>query len=280
MKNQPKTSIFVVGCPRSGTTLLQSLLAAHPQILSFPESKFFHYLVPLYEPRRRAWGLVSRQFKPRLNKFFQEDLGRSELLLGWPKLPLQQQYTRKFIQILDQLTQEQGKTIWVEKTPEHIYYVDDIVKLVPHSRFIHIIRNGADVIASLYQVTREHPRLWKGAWSLEFCIERWIQAIEISRRYLHQPRHCMVRYEQLVENPALELPKLCQFMGVDFQQRMLKDYQVAAQQVTLAVEPWKAAATKPIAKAKSEKFYQVFDATQREYILQRVSGVSLEEFQS
>jgi hypothetical protein len=36
--------IFLVGAPRSGTTILQSLLAAHPEVISFPESKFFHYL--------------------------------------------------------------------------------------------------------------------------------------------------------------------------------------------------------------------------------------------
>ncbi|MEM9163612.1 MAG: sulfotransferase, partial [Cyanobacteria bacterium P01_F01_bin.4] len=47
---------FVVGCSRSGTTLLQSLLASHPEIISFPESKFFVDLVWMPEERSRRYA--------------------------------------------------------------------------------------------------------------------------------------------------------------------------------------------------------------------------------
>jgi len=279
MKFQSKAPVFLVGCPRSGTTLLQSLLAAHPQIASFPESKFFHYLVPQYEPRRRFLGLASRQLKPRLEEFFKEEISRPEMLQRLPRIPLMSQYTRKFIKILQNLAEEQGKSIFLEKTPEHLYHIDYIEKIVPRVRFIHILRNGSDVVASMYEVTRKYPSwLWRGAWSLDYCIERWIQAVEISRSHLHKPNHILIRYEQLVEDPQTELEKLCEFIGIEFTQRMLQDYRVVAKQVSLVEkEPWKASVAGKIQNANSQKFYEVFDEEQQQYILKRLSGVSLED---
>ncbi|NJL67494.1 MAG: sulfotransferase [Microcoleus sp. SM1_3_4] len=63
--------IFLVGCPRSGTTILQSLLASHPEIISFPESKFFHYL--LYDK-------FADKLSSRMEAFFQDEIDRPEFL--------------------------------------------------------------------------------------------------------------------------------------------------------------------------------------------------------
>ncbi|MEQ8960988.1 MAG: sulfotransferase [Coleofasciculus sp. C2-GNP5-27] len=79
-----KERIFLVGCPRSGTTLLQSLLAAHPQIASFPESHFFRHLIPEFEPKRRLLGLSSRRGKPHFQRFMRE-IGHEEMQTYLPK---------------------------------------------------------------------------------------------------------------------------------------------------------------------------------------------------
>ncbi|HAG85071.1 MAG TPA: sulfotransferase [Cyanobacteria bacterium UBA12227] len=282
MKFVVKQRLFLVGCPRSGTTLLQSLLAAHPQIVSFPESKFFQYLVPTYEPRRLASRIIaSRQLKPRLEEFFKNEIGRPELIKYLPKFPLMREHTRKFIKILDSLAQEQGKSIWLEKTPEHIQHIDYIEKFVPRVRFIHILRNSLDTVASMYEVTRKYPsKYWREGWSIDFCLERWISAAEITRQHLHKSNHILVRYEQLVENPQSELEKLCQFIGIEFDKKMLQDYRIAAKQVSLEIEPWKAAVSEAIYKAKSQKFYEVFDESQQRYIVERLSEVNLDDLNS
>ncbi|MGL6135938.1 MAG: sulfotransferase, partial [Planktothrix sp.] len=62
--NRPHPRLFLVGCPRSGTTLLQSLLAAHSQIASFPESQFFRCLLenrPPWRVKLRIPGRFARQ---------------------------------------------------------------------------------------------------------------------------------------------------------------------------------------------------------------------------
>ncbi|HEY9661548.1 MAG TPA: sulfotransferase, partial [Allocoleopsis sp.] len=149
----PQTRIFLVGCPRSGTTLLQSLLAAHPEICSFPESHFFSTLVPNRKLLRQL-DLCVRNIHPRLRQFFQS-IGRDELVAQFPKRALfNHQYAHQFIQSLDQIAAEKDQRIWIEKTPGHLHYIDYIEKLNIDAKFIHIVRNGTDVIASFYELAQ------------------------------------------------------------------------------------------------------------------------------
>lgn len=107
MNNQ--RPIFIVGCPRSGTTLLQSMLAAHSTITSFPES---HLLLVTSRSRRGRWlrklGLVALEMRQRLHQFLHE-IGHPELLP--PMTYRLQAFIRQFAQMLEQLTVAQEKTI-------------------------------------------------------------------------------------------------------------------------------------------------------------------------
>lgn len=276
MKLKSKTRLFLVGCPRSGTTLLQSMLAAHPQILSFPETKFFWYLIPLYKERwRRKLKMVSQYFKPRLKEFFVEEINRGYLLNKFSKFNLlRSQYTRQFIQILDELTTTEGKTIWLEKTPEHLLYIDYIEKNVPGVKFIHLLRNGIDVVASLHEVTQKYPEPWGGdCWNLNLCIRRWTEAVEISRQYLHKSNHTLVKYEDIVTNPQAELVKLCGFIGIDFTDLMLENYGTAAEK--LSMKNAGRTVKQEITNSHSQKFQKLFNESEREYIIKKLSKVDL-----
>ena len=269
--------IFLVGCSRSGTTLLQSMLAAHPLIASFPESKFFIHLLPRYEAKRLKFGIVSRQLKPKLEIFFRK-VGHPEVVKEMPVIPLlMSQYTRWFIGKLNCLTVEQGKHIWVEKTPDHLLYLDYIEKFVPGARIIHLVRNGKDVVASLYELVKKYPKIWSGLDNLDGCINKWQTAISTSWNYVHKPNHIVVRYENLVENPQAILDGICQFIGVEFDSRMLKDYGVAVKPLVWERETWKASVSGKIEDRNSQKFYRLFDEVQQQYILERVANVDLEE---
>ena len=283
MKLEQKTRLFLFGCPRSGTTLLQSLLAAHPQILSVPETHFFWYMIPIYkEPWRkllqwRQWLKVPRKgFKAQLENFFKDEINREDLLQNFSGLIFfRSQYTKKFIAILDELAESEGKKIWLEKSPEHIYHVDYIERLVPGAKFIHILRNGEDVVASLSDVTRKHPQSWGGKrWSLKLCIKRWLDAVEISRQNLDKPNHILVRYEELVENPQAELVRLCEFIGIEFTDLMLQNYGSVAESLTF--ESGGRTVARGITNRNSGKFQRLFKESEKEYILQRLSEVNLD----
>ncbi len=269
--------LFLVGCARSGTTLLQSLLASHPDIASFPESNFFNHLFPHSEPKRRLLGIISRRAKPRLAEFLAESGHPGYQAPSFALFP--HQLTTHFSNTLDQLTGQQGKTTWIEKTPSHLYHLDFIDKHIHQSKFIHIIRAGKDTVASLYDVRKKYPKQWSNEpASVELAVERWIQDVSISLQYAHAPNHCLVSYEALVASPQPILEQLCDFMGLQFTPEMLDGYASTAQRVSLAREPWKTGVAAPIRNANSTKFFSLFNSQQQQYILERTSKINLDVF--
>ncbi len=215
-------------------------------------------------------------FKAELEHFFKDEINRADLLQKFSGFTfLRSQYTKKFIAILDELAESEGKKIWLEKSPEHIYHIDYIEKFVPGAKFIHILRNGEDVVASLYDVTRKHPQPWGGKeWSIKLCIKRWVEAVEISRQNLDKPNHIWVRYEDIVANPQAELVRLCEFIGVEFTDLMLQNYGSAAEKLTL--ESGGRTVARGITNRNSQKFQKLFKESEKEYILQQLSQVNLD----
>lgn len=276
MEITPKERIFMVGCPRSGTTLSQSLLAAHPEIASFPECHFFRLL---FSNRTRIYSklkLASPRAKSQFEQYLQE-IGHDEMRQYIPNFALfPSRYFRAYIKVLDALTQEQGKSIWIEKTPENIRYIDYIEKWLKGAKFIHIIRNGADVVASLYEITRKHPDKWRGGWSLDRCIRRWAEDVQLSHSYLQKPNHTLVKYEELVDQPRPVLEELCKFIDVEFDEVVLQEFGAAGKKLAPKHKPWLKLTGETIHRSNSKKFYELFDQEQRNYILQRLSAVSID----
>jgi len=197
--------VFLVGCPRSGTTLLQSILAAHPNVLSLPESHFFAYLVPRVS-FLRPWGIASLRIRRRFHWYLNE-IGEAATRQCLPRFAVSMRcYCEAYVAVLDRLTEDQGKTVWIEKTPRHLWYLSYIKRYVPDARFIHILRKGAEVVASLYQVTQEHPKAWSGRRSVDQCIDRWIKDVRISLANRHDPDHKLLRISTLSPIRSAWLP--------------------------------------------------------------------------
>ena len=263
---------FLVGCPRSGTTLLQSLLAAHSQIHSFPESHFFANLLQ----RRKRWQkllkLSSFQTNARVREFLKE-LEREDLVNRIPSnATFEWQHTKAFISILDLLTQEEKKSIWLEKTPGHLHYIEYIQRYIPAAKFIHITREGRDVVASMYEVTHKYPEIWGQARDIDTCIQRWFTDLKTSQSYANHPNHYLISYEQLVDDLEEQLMVLCDFLNIDFESDMLKGYKTVAQKVSLTSEPWKMSNKGTIKSKQSKKFFELFDEQERSYITDQIAA--------
>jgi hypothetical protein len=260
---------FLVGCPRSGTTLLQGLLAAHPALVSFPESHFFEVV----SPRFAALGLISpkRRETQRLLDFL-SDAGHPELEALVPRHSVRiRTYVNSFIEILDTIALGQGRSIWLEKTPGHLRRVDLITRFVPGARFIHILRNGPDVVASLYEVKHKYPEVWAGPRTIDRCIARWNEDLAHTRRHVGREHHTLVRYEELVQDPPGTLEALCRFIGLPFRPEMLEEYASAARGLVLQGEDWKRGATgEPIGRPATSKFERIFDREEQAYILEHL----------
>jgi peptidoglycan/xylan/chitin deacetylase (PgdA/CDA1 family) len=258
--------IFLVGSPRSGTTILQSLLAAHPEVISFPESKFFHYL--LYDK-------LAGKLSGRMESFFKDEIKRPELLRDFDASQTTENKVGWFSAVLDSLALEQNKSIWLEKTPEHIYFIEDIEKFLPDAKFIHILRNGMDTIASMYEATRSFHDLWGNVWDLEHCIDRWKYAMLTSHKYVNTSNHILVKYEELVDDKTKILSQVCNFLGIEYDAGMLINYKAKAANLSLNL-PWHKGIERDIQSTKVHKYHKIFNRNEIQDILNHIKWINSE----
>ena len=125
-----------------------------------------------------------------------------------------------------------GRRRWAEKTPLNVRHIDWILERFPEARFIHVIRDGRDVVCSM----RQHPdRRWvDGAWvkvhrplSLDQYARRWVLDTEAGMAHRGDPRYLEVRYEDLVQDPGRVLDDLLRDLGETFDPTILVEPEAA-----------------------------------------------------
>jgi hypothetical protein len=245
--------------------LLQSLISAHPLIFSFPESHFFPNI--LSESRiNRLLGIASKEARKNAIKFLKM-LGRENWFDLIPEKSIRvKSYTRFFVNVLDRIAIESKKKLWLEKTPQHLHYIRPIEKYIKNTKFIHALRNGEDVVASLYEVTHKYPEIWGEPRTIDECTKRWIEDVKITKRYSFRQNHIAIKYEDLVDDTEKILRLICKFIGVEYNQAMLKKYGEKANELLLKKENWKQNVKETIENNNGKKFYHVFDNEERKYV--------------
>ncbi len=185
--------IFIVGCPRSGTTLLRRMIDSHPNISCGPETKF---LSDFDRMERNNWerlvrfGIERHQWRHRVADFFE-----------WIHLD----YMRA-----------QGKSRWADKSPSYALILDYIDALFPTCQVVHIIRDGRDVVAS-------HRDRW-GVRSATGAVRSWPLHINKARAWgaIHPGhRYYELRYEALVADPVTTMQALVSWLGEPWDDRVL-----------------------------------------------------------
>jgi hypothetical protein len=263
-----ESRFFLAGCPRSGTTLLQSLVASHPLITSFPESHFFSRVQAKWR-WLRALGIASSDARSHLVSYFKE-MGHEDVLQEWSWGTVSiRAHVEAFVRGLDAVARRREVPIWLEKTPQHLHYVDDIRQYVPGASFIHIVRRGEDVVASMYEVTHQHPDAWEGARDLETCLKRWAGDIDLTLQYSRLPAHVVVHYDDLVVRTEPTLRRVCRHVGVEYDAKMVEEYENMARRVRTEQEDWKERNTDEIALSTG-KFERIFEAEERANVKERV----------
>jgi len=124
--------------------------------------------------------------------------------------------------ILRWFASKEGKEIWCEKTPMHALHIAAIANALPTSRFIHIIRDGRDCAASFGRRWGYNPRV---------SIHRWKKTIRSARcqaERLGADRYMEVRFEQLTTQPESVLGDICDFLDVEFEDKVLVSSRTSA----------------------------------------------------
>jgi hypothetical protein len=222
---------FVVGHPRSGTTLLRAMLDSHPE-LAIPWESYF---IPLMWPRHQLFEGSSFSIQLFLAALAEtpQEIWRMdrELLASSMQKDNPQSFQEAVRCVYATYARMQRKPRWGDKTPDYMLHMDLISGLLPEARFIHIIRDGRDVATSLMQVSWGVSRVADAAVSWSW---RVTHARNIGRR-LGPEKYMEVRYEDLVDNPESVLAALCSFLDLEYDSHMLR-YQERVDMI-LTVEP-------------------------------------------
>jgi hypothetical protein len=270
--------LFVIGCPRSGTTLLQSLLAAHPALLSFPETAVFGRLLSKNAmPGETRPDTIHRrtQLGYRHAVAVLDGMGRRDLEYI---LPMRSQsigqFVDGFIAVLDRLTLDRGKSWWAEKTPENIHVATKILGLVPGAKFINILREGRQNVAALYDMALQYPdRWWVRFRDLDRAIEVWNRCARQARLLRGVPEVLLIRHARLLSDTEATMQDVCRFAGLPFTRQMIDCRVESARALITAREPWKAEVLTPIRPPIEDKFERLFDAERQAYVEARLERI-------
>jgi hypothetical protein len=202
---------FVVGCVRSGTTLLQSLLDAHPRIAIPPESQIFTRFARVFDrygdlrqPRRRRRRVADVLGDGRIQDW-RRGVGVVAFCGGLPAPSLRGVLGRLF----SLYAQREGKPRWGEKTPYHVRNIREIKTVFPEAKLIHLVRDGRDVAESW-------RRVFAGPNSIPAIARRWrrdVLAFHDATRWLDPTDFLQVRFEALVQSPEEQMRRIFAFLG-------------------------------------------------------------------
>lgn len=215
---------FVVGSPRSGTTLLRLMLDTHPELAIPPETGFL-----TLGPKLKGRGDKLRE------SFFREVVSYPKPFPNWPDFEIPEETFRAALAEINPFTVSDGyrafyrlyaarfgKSRWGDKTPLYCFELKLIRRLLPEARFVHIIRDGRDAALSLRQ-------MWfSPGWEIETQAAHWRKFVLAARRAgLGRPDYLEVRYEDLILKPRETLERVCTHVGLTYDEVML-DYHTRA----------------------------------------------------
>ena len=248
--------IIVVGCPRSGTTMLQLMLHAHPRIAIPPETRFvlaaYRRAARLRRPaacRRTGARSARRIVDRRETRFCDLGLDAEDIVeriaagpgtLGSALGTIFQQYAARF-----------GKPRWGDKRPAYLHNIDILLRLFPDAQFVNIVRDGRDCVASLKEMSWHRKDIYA-------TVAAWARAVDDARRAarrLGPAQWHELRYEDLVADPHGRLAELCAYLGEDYDPAMAEPSAVAEVAVP-AFKTWHARTHSPVTTQRVQSWQQ------------------------
>lgn len=220
--------LFVVGCPRSGTTWLQLLLAQHRSVVTTKESHLFDGFLG---PALRSWKVFADD--PR-------EVGLSSLLPHSEFVDRLRCFARD---VLGRIAgQEDRAAVILDKTPDHALWCEALLTVFPEAWILHLVRDPRDVVASLIDAGKS----WGSGWaptSAYHAAWSWCEHVRAARSASAlTERHREIRYEDLHADTETEIKGLLEWLSLDappeFARRAAAETQIERMRRGETRAPW------------------------------------------
>jgi hypothetical protein len=210
--------VFIMGAPRSGTTLLASLLSSRKDAIGLPEMHYMHYLLR----REILYGYLSYENQ---EKYLKNHFMFRELEIASSENELKQIIANPIRKTIENIITAYNEKYynkpfqyWIENTPHNYEYFNELIATFNNARFIHIVRDGRAVYRSTINTDWSYKDVIRGA-------KHWKNAVEkcliLERAFPSKIK--TVKYEELTENTTGTLKDLCAFLEINFEESMLEN---------------------------------------------------------
>lgn len=269
---QGEQPVFIISSGRSGTTLMRSMLVAGGQIAIPAETQIIHVLpVKFHTTRGLGWEdrvrLIIASFESHRNfPLWQVNLAdayQKSLALPEKERSLARVINEVYFTYAAQAFPD--AKVWGDQSPIHTFYLPYIKKVFPNARYMHLLRDGRDVVSSM--VTRH------GDNYLFEAVLRWktsIKRISSFQKELTPEQYLEVRYENLVREPEPTLQKVCDFIGIHYAQRML-DYWKLPTTIEHKYKTFHENLGKPVFDSSIGKWRERLSKQQQEYVIKNLA---------
>jgi hypothetical protein len=211
--------ILVVGCPRSGTSLVRDLLRSHSRITFPHETRTLPRLLALHgDPRDRR---AARRLAADL--LTASGVRTWGLALDARRLEHHRSFSAMVGDVFATWAAAEGKPRWGEKTPQYALHLEAMERILPGAQIVHVVRDPCAVTASLLR------RPW-GPASVRGAAGLWRDCVTAARSHgsrVGAGRYHELRYEALVGDPEPVLRALSAFLGEDYEPAMLHPSRLA-----------------------------------------------------
>ena len=254
LKGTKENLFFIAGTSRSGSTLLQSMLNSHSQLVIPPETHFFYSLTSL----KSQFRLESKEaFRDALLDFWYDQKTRiRDLGLNKKEVKNTAEKLGTFSPVdlfLLQMTMyrvERGKSVIGEKTPRHILNVNEILREFPGAKIITMFRDPR-------AAARSEIKARFGSPSVSITTKRWQKYVSMHLQLkdtLSPNQYMMIRYCDLIKDPKDVLGKISEFLGIDYEHEMLNYYNRDETGFAEGEHGWKQETMEPLKMDKNEEW--------------------------
>lgn len=218
-------TIFIGGCPRSGTTMLGAILGSTSSCVVTPESHF-KQTIPIGLGVDWTSGMRRDILFPALSENFRFKLwGINPSDLDLPENLLKSHYRQIILGLVDRyikITSDKNWNCWVDHTPQNIQDPLMLMSIFPGTKFIHIVRDPRAVAASVL------PLNW-GPNDPENAAIFWAQKMSygLALEKMHPDSCTRVYYEDILAKPSETVREICKYCEIEFQESMLTGSQIA-----------------------------------------------------